>query len=325
VRAERRFRFGLQAFQAASAAEWRGLVRRAEDLGYSTFHLADHYFGPGPIEAETRHPVQDLAAIPAMAMAAEATDRIRIGCRVLCVDYHLPAVLAKELATIDLLSGGRLEIGLGAGWIEAEYRAMGVTWDRPGVRLQRLEEVIDLLDAHFGGDEIDVDGRHVQVHGYRGVPRPLQQPRPPIMVGGGAERVLRLAGRRADIVSLNFDNRSGRIGADGVGRSTAEATDQKIAWVRDGAGDRFDDLELEIAAYFAMVGVSAAAARESLSGTLGLPAEVLVDHPHVLAGPVEEICEHLEARRERYGISYVTVPARALEDFAPVVDRLNGK
>lgn len=301
------------------------MVRRAEDLGYDTLHLADHYFGPGPIEAETGHPVQTLAAIPAMAMAAEATKRIRVGCRVLCVDYHLPAVLAKELATLDLLSEGRLEIGLGAGWIEAEYLAMGVTWDRPGVRLERLEEVIDLLDAHFGGDEIDVAGRHVRVHGYRGVPRPLQQPRPPIMVGGGAERVLRLAGRRADIVSLNFDNRSGRIGPDGVGRSTAAATDQKIAWVREGAGDRFDHLELEIGAYFVMVGFSAAAANESLSATLGLSPAALLDHPHVLAGSVEEICDHLQARRERYGISYVTVPARALADFAPVVERLAGR
>ena len=152
------FRFGLQAYQATSAKQWRNLVREAEQLGYSAFHLADHYFGPGPLEAETRHPVQDLAAIPAMAVAAEATDTIRIGCRVLCVDYHLPAVLAKELATLDFLSDGRLEIGLGAGWIEAEYRAMGVRWDRPGVRLQRLEEVIDLIEAHFGGEQIAIDG-----------------------------------------------------------------------------------------------------------------------------------------------------------------------
>jgi len=318
------FRFGLQAYQATSAAQWRTLVREAEQLGYSAFHLADHYFGPGPLEAETRHPVQDLAAIPAMAAAAEATESIRIGCRVLCVDYHLPAVLAKELATLDFLSGGRLEIGLGAGWIEAEYRAMGVRWDRPGIRLQRLEEVIDLIEAHFGGEQIAVHGAHVQVSGYRGVPAPVQTPRPPFMIGGGSERILRLAGRRADIVSLNFDNRSGRIGPDGVSSSTADATDQKTRWIRDGAGERFGRLELEIAAYFTMVGVDPPVAHARLSGMLGLPPETLDDHPHVLAGSVDEICHLLEARRERYGISYVTVGARSLHDFAPVVARLAG-
>lgn len=319
----RPFRFGLQAYQATSAEQWRTLARRAEDHGYAAFHVADHYFGPGPLEAETRHPIQDVAAVPAMAVAAEATATIRIGCRVLCVDYHLPAVLAKEMATLDFLSGGRLEIGLGAGWIEAEYRAMGVPWDRPGVRIQRLEEVIDLLEAHFGGEQIDVQGKYVQVSGYRGVPAPVQS-RPPLMIGGGSERILRLAGRRADIVSLNFDNRSGRLGAEGIGRSTADATARKIGWVREGAGDRFDGLELEIAAYFTMVGIDRSAGLAQLSGALGLSAEDIADHPHVLAGSIGEICDQLEARRERYGISYVTVGAKALEDFAPVVARLAG-
>jgi probable F420-dependent oxidoreductase len=324
VSREKPFRFGLQAYQATSAVQWRTLAREAEQAGYSVFHLADHYFGPGPLETETRHPVQDLAAIPAMAVAAEATDTIRIGCRVLCIDYHLPAVLAKELATLDLLSGGRLEIGLGAGWIEAEYRAMGVRWDRPGIRLRRLEEVIDLIEAHFGGEQIAVHGTHVQVTGYRGVPAPVQAPRPPFMIGGGSERILRLAGRRADIVSLNFDNRSGRIGTDGIGSSTADATDRKTGWIREGAGARFERLELEIAAYFTMVGVDPPKAYEHLSGALGLPPETLHDHPHVLAGSVDAICDQLEARRDRYGISYVTVGARALHDFAPVVARLAG-
>ncbi len=318
------FRFGLQAYQATSAQQWRSLVREAEQLGYSAFHLADHYFGPGPLEAQTRHPVQDLAAIPAMAVAAAATDTIRIGCRVLCIDYHLPAVLAKELATLDFLSDGRLEMGLGAGWIEAEYRAMGVRWDRPGIRLQRLEEVIDLIEAHFGGEQIAMDGTHVQVSGYRGVPPPVQTPRPPFMIGGGSERILRLAGKRADIVSLNFDNRSGRIGSDGIGSSTADATDQKTCWVREGAGARFERLELEIAAYFTMVGVDPPTACAQLSAGLGVPPEALDDHPHVLAGSVDEICDRLEARRARYGISYITVGARALQDFAPVVSRLAG-
>jgi probable F420-dependent oxidoreductase len=324
-RANRPFRFGVQAFQASSAKEWRSTARRAEELGYSALHLADHYFGPGPLEAETRHPVQDLAAIPAMAMAAEATDSIRIGCRVFCVDYHVPAVLAKEAATLDFLSEGRLELGLGAGWIEAEYRAMGVQWDRPGVRIERLEEVVQLFKAQFSGEPIKVAGRYVQVSKYRGVPVPVQRPRPPIMIGGGAPRILRLAGREADIVSLNFNNQSGQIGPDGVQSSTADETDRKIGWIREGAGARFDEIELEIAAYFTIVTDRPTDHAHELAATFGMDAGAVRDHPHVLLGSEADIGDRLRERRERYGISYVTVSHRSMEEFAPVVELLTGK
>jgi probable F420-dependent oxidoreductase len=321
----KKFRFGLHAFNASSAKEWRETAQRAEALGYSALHLADHYFGPGPLEAATLHPVQDIAAIPAMAMAAEATDRIRVGCRVFCVDYHVPAVLAKEAATLDFLSDGRLELGLGAGWIEAEYRAMGVGWDRPVVRIQRLAELVSLVKAHFGGQPIEVAGAHIQVSGYSGVPAPVQRPSPPIMIGGGAERVLRLAGREADIVSLNFNNRSGQIGPDGAQSSTAEETDRKIGWIRDSAGERFADLELEISAYFTAVTNDVDGYSARVGRMFGMPQEAVLEHPHVLIGTVEGICEQLEARRERYGISYITVTQRSLETFGPVVERLTGK
>jgi probable F420-dependent oxidoreductase len=319
------FEFGVQLFQASSAKAWKESAQRAESLGYTAFHLADHYFGPGQVEQETRHPVQDLAAIPAMCFVAEATERIRVGCRVLCVDYHVPAVLAKELATIDFLSEGRLEIGLGAGWVQAEYRAMGVPWHPAGTRLERLEEMVDLLDAHFSGGQIALSGRHIRVEGYQGRPEPVQRPRPPIMIGGGAERVLRLAGRRADIVSFNFNNRDGRIGLVGLSSSTADETDRKVDWVRAGAGERFAALRLEISAYFANVTKDRRGALEGLSRLLGLPPEVLAEHPHVLVGSLEAIVEQLQARRERYGISYLTIPGRVMEEFAPVVERLAGQ
>jgi len=141
------FRFGVQGYAPASAGEWRALARKAESLGFSSFHLADHVIGPGPALAATGHPVQTVAAIPAMAVAAEATTTIKIGCRVLCVDYRNPVMLAKELATLDFFSEGRLEIGLGAGWLQNEYDAMGITFDRAGVRLDRLEEIIALIRA----------------------------------------------------------------------------------------------------------------------------------------------------------------------------------
>jgi len=148
---------------------------------------------------------------------------------------------------------------------------------------------------------------------------------PPIMIGGGSPKVLRLAGAKADIVSLNFDNSSGRIGAPGVASSTAEQTAAKIGWIREGAGDRFDDIELEIAAYFTVVTDRPDEALARFSGVLGLPPEELSRHPHVLIGPVGHICEEIERRRETYGVSYVTVGGASMEDFAPVVERLAGR
>lgn len=319
------FRFGVQAYQAASAKEWRETAQRAEALGYASLHLADHYFGPGRLEAETAHPVQTLAAVPAMAMAAEATDRIRIGCRVFCVDYHLPAVLAKEAATLDLLSEGRLELGLGAGWIQAEYEAMGVRWDRAAVRIKRLEEVVALVKAHFAGEQIDLAGEHVRVSGYAGVPVPVQRPRPPIMIGGGAQRVLTLAGREADIVSLNFNNSAGRLGPASVQGSTAEETERKVGWIKEAAGDRYPEIELEIAAYFTSVTEDRTAQTAAMAAGFGLEPTQLADHPHVLVGSAAEIADLLVERRERYGISYVTVGVKVMEDFAAVVERLAGR
>lgn len=319
------FRFGVQAYQAGSAKQWREIAQRAESLGYSSLHLADHYFGPGRVQAETSHPVQDLAAVPAMAMAAEATDRIRVGCRVFCIDYHVPAVLAKEAATLDLLSEGRLELGLGAGWVQSEYEAMGIRWDPASTRIERLGEVVALVKAHFAGEQLDLSGKHVRVSGYAGVPLPVQRPRPPIMIGGGARRVLTLAGREADIVSLNFDNSSGRLGPGSVQRSTAEETDRKIGWIREGAGGRFPEIEIEIAAYFTSITDDTAGQTAAMASGFGLEPSQLSEHPHVLVGSVDEVSDRLVERRERYGISYVTVGVKSMEEFAPVVERLAGR
>ena len=235
----RPFRFGVQSYSASSAQDWRDQARWAEDHGFSTFSVADHVIGPGPALSAANHPVQDVAAVPAMAVAIEATSTIRVGARVFCVDYRQPVVFAKEMATLDFFSDGRLELGLGAGWIQSEYEAMGVPWDRAGVRLDRLEETIALLRAHFGDGLVDVSGEHVNASGFEGVPKPANGA-PPIMIGGGARRILGIAGREADIVSLNFNNSAGKLGPDGFGSGTAELTEQKIGWIRDGAGDRFE-------------------------------------------------------------------------------------
>jgi probable F420-dependent oxidoreductase len=321
----RPFRFGVQAYAPASAKEWRDLARRAEDLGFSSFHLADHVIGPGPALNATGHPVQTVAAIPAMAVAAEATSTIKVGCRVLCVDYRNPVMLTKELATLDFFSEGRLEIGLGAGWLQNEYEAMGVPFDRAGVRLDRLEEVVGLVRASFVDGELNIDGRHVHAVGFEAVPKPVQKPCPPIMIGGGAKRVLTIAGREADIVSLNFNNSTGRLGPEGIGSSTAELTDQKIGWIREGAGGRFDDLELEIAAYFTVVTDDGEKVRGKMGPMFGLTAEAMAEHPNVLIGSIDEICDRIVERRERFGISYTSFGSSSMEAVAPVVARLAGR
>jgi probable F420-dependent oxidoreductase len=319
------FRFGLQAYAPNSGKEWRELARKAEASGLSSFHLADHIIGPGPALAATGHPVQTVAAIPAMAVAAEATSTIKVGCRVLCVDYRNPVMLAKEVATLDFFSEGRLEMGLGAGWLQGEYEAIGVPFDRAGVRIDRFEEVIALLRASFAEGELNIDTPHVHAVGFEAVPKPFTKSGPPIMIGGGAKRILTIAGREADIVSLNFNNSSGKLGADGIGSSTAELTDQKIQWIKDGAGARFDQIEIEIAAYFTIVTPDGEGTRAKMAPMFGMTPEVFAEHPNALIGSVDEICDRIVERRERFGISYVSFGASVIDAVIPVVERLAGK
>jgi probable F420-dependent oxidoreductase len=307
----RPFRFSVQSTTAASGTEWKDRARQAEDLGYSTIHLADHYVDP------KSNGGQVLAAVPAMATAAAVTSTLHIGCRVFCSDYQSPAVLAKNAATLDLLSDGRLELGLGAGWVASEYEQMGLTIDRAPVRIARLAEVVDYVKTFCAGGQLPT--------GFAGAPVTPQQPHPPIMIGGGSRKVLTLAGQVADIVSFNFDNSEGKVGAKGVGSSTAENMDAKVGWVRDGAGDRFDQLELEVGAYFTVVTDDVATAAGGMAKMFGLSAEQMVEHPNALIGSVPEIVDRLQQRRDRYGFSYVAVPDRAMAAFAPVVEQLAGK
>ena len=318
------FRFSWQAFNATSAAQWRDKARRAEALGYSTFHVADHYLGPGPALAATNHPVQDVAAIPALAMAAEATSTINIGARVFCTGYRPGPVLVKEAMTLDFLSDGRLELGLGAGWIRNEYEAMGIPFPSPGKRIERLEETIRLAKAAMGGGMLNLAGEYVHAVGYEAVPLPPRR-RVPLIVGGGAPRVLGVAGREADIVSINFNNHTGRIGPESLANSTAAETRKKIGWIRDGAGARFDEIELEIGMIFVALDDSQRAAAEGWAAMFGIGLDDLRDCPHALIGSVDSVCEDLYRLREEFGISYINVQDQYGEVFAPVVARLTGK
>ncbi|RDH80561.1 TIGR03621 family F420-dependent LLM class oxidoreductase [Mycolicibacterium moriokaense] len=315
------FRFAVQATNARGAREWLDTARRVQDLGYSTLFSADHYLGPGPAQRAARTPRQDLAPIAALAAAAAVTDTLRIGCRVFCVDYHVPAVLAKEAATLDLLSDGRLELGLGAGWSADEYTAMGLTFDPPGRRISKLAEVISMVKAHFTGEEMACAGEFVTASGYAGRPRPVQRPHPPIMVGGGGPRVLALAATEADIVSISNVPFTAH---NEEGLTPLAEAQRRIGYVSAAAPDRFADLDIESSPYFTEITDDAEAALAALASNTGIAADVLRDHPNVLIGSVDSVVEVLAARRDQLGINYVTVQQSQTEAFAPVVCRLRG-
>lgn len=318
------FRFASRGVEVEPADALRRRVRRAEALGYYSYLMSDHVAGPGPVMAATGHPPAGLACIPAMMLLAEATDTIRIGTRVIGIDYHIPVILARELATLDLLSGGRIEVGLGAGWIADEYEAIGIPFHPAGVRIERLDEAITLLKALFQPGQVSHDGKYFHAHGFEGSPQPAQRPHPPIAVGGGAKKILQLAARQADIVCFNYDNRSGKLGADGVQRTTEDVMAERLSWVREAAGDRFATLELEVGINKVEITDNPRVAAEQYAAQVGLTVEQVVTHPHVLIGTVDSVIEELLRRREAYGISYVSIHDRFAVDFAPVVDRLSG-
>lgn len=307
----RRFRFGLQAHTAPSGPAWADLARQVEDLGYSTLFLPDH-FG------------DQLAPVPALMAAADATTDLRVGALVFDNDYKHPLVLAKELATIDLLSGGRLEVGLGAGWMRSDYEESGIALDPPATRVDRFEEGLEIVAGLLGPDPVTFHGQHYRVTGHQGLPRPVQSPRPPILVGGGKRRMLSIAGRRADIVGINPTMPNGEADADAARTGTADETDQKLAWVREAAGQRYADLEINLLTFGCFVTDDRHGLVEQFAPAFGLTPEALLEFPHALVGTVDEICEALVTRRERWDASYIVVQHDAMEAMAPVVAKLTG-
>ena len=307
----RPFRFGLQASGPMSAGEWAELARKAEGLGYSTLTCADHLD-------------DQFAPIPALAAAAAATTTLRLGTLVLANDYRHPVVAAKDAATLDVLSDGRLELGLGAGWMTSDYESAGIPLDPPGVRIERLAEGLAVVRGLFGDGPFSFEGEHYRIDGLEGFPKPVQRPHPPIVLGGGGPRMLRLAAREADIVGINVNLAVGVIDDRAGPNATEEATQAKIDIVRDAAGDRFDDIELQVRVHAVVVTDDRQGMAELMAPALSVsPAQALAS-PHAVAGTPEEIVEDLRSRRERWGISYLGVSVDALDALAPVVAELAG-
>jgi probable F420-dependent oxidoreductase len=305
------FRFGVQASSAVDAADWSDIAKQAEDLGFSTLFMPDH-FG------------DQFAPIPALMAVADATTTLRIGGLVLDNDYKHPVVLAKELATLDVLSGGRTEIGLGAGWMIEDYEQSGIAHDPPGVRIDRMVEGLAVIKGLMADGAFDFAGDHYSISGLDGRPKPLQRPHPPILIGAGGKRMLSIAAREADIVGINPNLRSGRIDAETAGDAVAAAYDQKVEWVRDAAGPRFESLELNCLMFFVNLTDDSKGFAESMAPVFGLSPDEVLDVPAALFGTVDEMCERLLARRERWGLSYIVCQKEAMADMAPVVAKLTG-
>ena len=222
----RKFRFGVQLATAEDGPSWAALARRAEELGYSTLHMPDH-FG------------DQLAPMPAIMAAADATTDLRVGALVFDNDYKHPLVFAKEIATIDRLSGGRVELGLGAGWMNTDYEQSGIPHDSAKVRIDRMEEGLAVIKGLFADGPFSFEGEHYTITEHEGRPKPVQQPHPPILIGGGGKRVLSIAAREADIVGIAPAAKTGKVDAESAADTAADATDRKSAWVKEAAGDRY--------------------------------------------------------------------------------------
>jgi probable F420-dependent oxidoreductase len=305
------FRFGVQLSRCETAALWRSTAQKIESLGYSTLFIPDHFedqFGP----------------LVALTAAAEATSTLRVGSLVFGNDYRHPVVLAKEIATLDLFSEGRVEFGLGAGWMTTDYEQSGMREDSAGTRIARMAESLTIMKSLWSEGKTTFHGEHYQITEAVGSPIPAQRPHPPIIIGGGGPRVLSIAAREADIVGVNPSLAAGHIGPEVLETAKAEYYHRRVGWIREAAGARFDQLELQCLTFIVQIVPNRDEAIAGLASALSVGPEDVAESPLAMVGSVEQIAETLRERREVFGFSYVVVHEAELETFAPVVAALAG-
>jgi probable F420-dependent oxidoreductase len=299
----RAFRFGVNSV-TTSAREWQDVARRAEALGYSTLIAQDH-FG------------NQFAPLPALVAAGAVTSVLRVAAMVLDNDFRHPAAVAKEAATIDVLTNGRMELGLGAGWLQSDYAKTGLPYDPPGVRFERLAESVQICKAVFCSEEpVSFTGKYYRVTDLDTSPRPIQKPRLPMMIGGRQKRMLSLAAREADIVGISLLDRRA------AGQLEPPSFAHKVEWVRQAAGDRFSKLEIHVNASLVEITDTPDATIEQAATRTGQTAAQVRESPGTLVGSVDAILEQLHARREQFGVTYYVVHGRVMDAFAPVLARL---
>lgn len=303
------FRFGVEMMEPFAGLSWAESARELEALGYSTLFAPDHFD-------------EGLGPITAMATAAAATTALTVATAVFAADFRHPAVLARELASIDFLSGGRLEVGLGAGYQVDDYRSSGIAMDPPKVRVDRLIEYVVILRGLFLDGEFSYVGEHFRIEELDGTPHPATPGGPPIFVAGGGPRMLRFAARHADIVGVNPSLPTSERRAEAYRDGLAARVDEKFEWIREAAGPRYDDLVFHGWLQAARVTEDGRGAAAEIGAALDLDAADVLDSPFVLVGSVEEIVAKLQERRERWGYTYYTVQQPTAREFAPVLAAL---
>lgn len=317
--ANRPFRFGVINEHMSTRQRWIEQAQRAEALGYATMLIRDHFvpdfFG------------DQFAPFVALMAAADATTTLRLGNLVIDNDYRHPVILAKEAATLDLLSAGRFELGLGAGWLQVEYDQAGLPFDPPGVRISRMAEAIQVLKGLFADSPLTFSGTHYTISGLNGFPKPAQRPHPPLLIGGAGRRMLAIAAREADIVHLMPRTIStGTLVADPRDRLTS-CVAEKVGWLREFAGDRFDQIELSLGASI-VIADDRRAATEGLIDERqwdGVTIEEVWDMPSIFIGSIAQIAEDMQQRRETLGFSYFIIPDGEIDSCASVVARMSGR
>jgi len=315
VKPLRPFRFGWHCNYADTPGQFVDRARRAEEFGYSTFTIGDHFR-------------KQFAPLPALMAAAAATTTLRVGPLVLGNDYKHPLVLAKELATMDQFTGGRLQVGIGSGWMHEDYEWSGMPFDRAGTRVERLQESLTILKGLWGAEPFTFHGAHYDINAHDGTPKPVQKPRPPILIGAGGRRMLQLAAQEADIININVNLRTGVQNVAALMQDSDNADvmsyQKKIGWIKEAAAGRFDDIELSVACT-CIVTDDRDKTVHATALSLGVPAEYVASSPIYLIGSHDEMAADLEQRRAELGVSYVVFYDDVAASLAPLVSRLAGR
>ncbi len=317
---QRPFRFGVICEKMSTREAWYAKVRRIEELGYATLLLRDHFM-PGTFGDQ-------FAPVSALMAAAMLTNRLRVGSMVFDNDYRHPVILGKEATTLDVLSGGRFEFGLGAGWMTSEYEQAGLPFDAPSVRVDRFEEALRIFKGLFAEEPLTFAGKHYAITGISGFPKPLQRPHPPILIGAGGRRMLAIAAREADIVGIMAGPlTAGEPTVNDPAAYSAQSFARKIALLRETAGERFSQLELSVVTNPVFTNNRRAGAEQIAQrrGWNGTPVEEILEMPSIFIGTVEQVAEQMLERREHFGTSYYMTTDSMMEAFAPLVERLSGK
>jgi probable F420-dependent oxidoreductase len=307
----RPFRFSVQHHAATDGNAWRDLARKTEDLGYTTLYLPDH-FG------------DQWSPTVAMTIAAEVTSTLRVGALVYDVDYRHPIMQAKEAATLDLAYPGRTIFGFGAGWMKTDYEEAGIAYDSPGTRIDRMKEALTIMKELWANGTCTFKGEHYTITNAQGFPRPSTPGGPPVVIGGGGKKVLTIAAQMADTIGVNPSLAAGAVGPEVAQTALADVYRERITWIKDAAGDRFDSLDLQVLTFMTSIVPNREEVIANIAPMFNVSPEAALEIPLIMIGTEEQIVEQLQQRREEFGFNDIVVQGDVMDAFAPIVAKLAG-